>query len=471
MGILSTGLASDMRVLLSRQHVQISKAQIESSFSNFLRLIEKKDGDHTFVETDKNRFLYQSVDDFYVFIMTTLDSNVIEDLIVVKTLAEVIQNLVKPTMNEENIVNNIFDILFYMDELVSNGKRERLTYDQIKLYIDMDSHEEKMHNMIQDNKVKEEKERRKEIAAKLEKRKQLDHLFLDAQVQPVYSQPAAHVSPQLVHSQSPVHTSLYEQPKINLRANRGISSLNTLRSKEKEITKILDAEAPVVVQVLETCNGNLHLDGDVDVLNMQGEIVVTVFEEIAKSAALEMSDNPEIKFRYHPTVDKKLISKSKIEMQNELNLGQSLSIVKWRYKPSNEAFPLAVSCWPNTNAGETVVTIEINNISEIHFQSISFQILNSRFDDVTVNYNDGGEVNRNADSVNWVISNFEPNQISKFEFVTGGDLNNILPFTLFAQTPQSTSNIKITKCYNKSGGEDLVHVVKSQTSFSLTIGE
>lgn len=76
--------------------------------------------------------------------------------------------------------------------------------------------------------------------------------------------------------------------------------MNTIKKlKEKETAKVVKGEAPVVVQIIETCNGNLHLDGgkslkikqiylDVDSLDVQGELVTTVFEEQAQSASLQV---------------------------------------------------------------------------------------------------------------------------------------------------------------------------------------
>lgn len=41
--------------------------------------------------------------------------------------------------------------------------------------------------------------------------------------------------------------------------------------------------------------------------------------------------------KYHPMVDKKMVTKSKIELQNGFNLAQPLSIIKWKYKLSEVA--------------------------------------------------------------------------------------------------------------------------------------
>ncbi|GBE61745.1 coatomer delta [Babesia ovata] len=455
MDIISTGIASKKRVLLSRQHCDVKKGDLETGLSNFSRLLEKQKGDHTFVETEKCRFVYQPVDEYYVFVMTSLDSNIVRDIGVVKTLAEILQVIVQPKINEAAIQENLFELIFYMDELISNNKPEDLTLDQIKDYILMDSQEEKKHNMIQTTKEKEEKERRKQIAAKLEKRKQLDHNFMDTitEMPPFTAQPMDEYK-----SATPMAETVMTPSGMKLSIQRpttGMSSLglNAMRhspppksARDEESINILDAEAPAVIQIIESCSGNIHLEGDIDVLNIQGELVMTAFEDSARSAALEVSGNPEIKMRYHPSLDKQMASKNIIEQQTAqqtYNIGHSTALVKWRHKTSEEQyFPISLSCWPNTNAGETTVTVEIQNSSDSVLEALNFEVMDSRYNQIVVHTNELGGVERKPDAVNWVIDRFEPQQVGKLEFTTKGDLNSILPFTLVAKSSTSITHFK-----------------------------
>ncbi|CDR95041.1 coatamer delta subunit containing protein,putative [Babesia bigemina] len=458
MNIISTGIASKKRVLLSRQHCDVKKGDLETGLSNFNRLLEKQKGDHTFVETEKCRFVYQPVDEYYVFVMTSLDSNIVRDIGVVKTLAEILQVVVQPKINEEAIQENLFELIFYMDELISNNKPEDLTLDQIKEYILMDSQEEKKHNMIQTTKEKEEKERRKQIAAKLEKRKQLDHNFMDS----ITEMPAFTAQPvDEYKSAAPMSETVTTPSGMRLSIQRpttGMSplGLNAMRhspaprsARDEESINILDAEAPAVIQIIESCSGNIHLEGDIDVLNIQGELVMTAFEDSARSAALEVSGNSEIKMRYHPSLDKQMASKNIIEQQSAqqtYNIGHSTALVKWRHKTSEEQyFPISLSCWPNTNAGETTVTVEMQNNSGSVLEALNFEIMDSRYNQIVVHTNELGGVERKPDAVTWV---------GKLEFTTKGDLNSILPFTLVAKASTSITHFK--RCRTRGEDTDFV---------------
>jgi coatomer subunit delta len=51
-------------------------------------------------------------------------------------------------------LENCFDLLFAFDEVITaGGYREPITMQQIKTNMDMESHEEKLHNMIKISKM------------------------------------------------------------------------------------------------------------------------------------------------------------------------------------------------------------------------------------------------------------------------------------------------------------------------------
>ncbi|GIX64660.1 coatomer delta subunit, putative [Babesia caballi] len=421
-------------------------------------------GDHTFVESEENRFVYQPLDEYYVFIMTPLESNIVRDIGVVKTLAEIVQTVVQSDLNEQTIWQNVYQLVFHMDELITNNQPEDVTLEQMKEFILMESKEEEKHKQLQTSKEKEEKERRRQIAAQLEKRHELEHRLLEP------SGGAGAYAGQAMadgRGQTAADVAIAGIKQSIQRAAVGVSplSLDAMRhayapkASEGEEGAVADAEAPAVVQVNEACNGSIQLEGDIDVLNVQGELVVTAFEESARMAALEISSNRDIKMRYHPSVDKQMAAKNRIELQSAQQghkIGQSTSLVKWRHKTSDEVgpgdgggalraqayFPMVVSCWTNTNAGKTTVTVEIQNVSETVVDEMNFQVMDSRYNQTVVNANELGVVQRNADSVNWVIQGLQPEETGKFEFTAQGNIDAILPFTLIARVPTSVTQLK-----------------------------
>jgi hypothetical protein len=132
--------------------------------------------DHTYLETDTVRFVYQPMESgLYLVLVTTKGSNIIENLETLRLLSKMLQEIChsKPAAsstqsaitNEDTVLGNAFDIVFAFDEAISFGYREPVTSTQINQYVEMESHEERLHQMIQQSKENEAKEtaRRKQL--------------------------------------------------------------------------------------------------------------------------------------------------------------------------------------------------------------------------------------------------------------------------------------------------------------------
>lgn len=174
MVLLASGIVTKTngKILLSRQFVEMSRSRIEGLLTAFTKLITK-DKQHTFIETDSVRYVYQSImDKLYCVLITTKTSNILEDLDTLRLFVRVINeytNSARSTSDEQSILDNAFTLIFAFDEIVALGYKESVNMGQISLYIQMDSHEERVHNAVRQSQEREAKQKMKEKAKQLSK--------------------------------------------------------------------------------------------------------------------------------------------------------------------------------------------------------------------------------------------------------------------------------------------------------------
>jgi len=126
---------------------------------------------HTFVETDTVRYVYQPIESLYLLIVTTKGSNIIQDLDTLRLISKVLPDYCQP-VTEEGISEHVFELVFAFDEVINLGYKENLTLAEIRTNLEMDSHEEKLHMMVRASKENEARDegRRKAAAIKAAQR-------------------------------------------------------------------------------------------------------------------------------------------------------------------------------------------------------------------------------------------------------------------------------------------------------------
>ena len=152
--------------VISRQFRDMPRSRIEGLLASFPKLISAG-SQHTSVETEAVRFVYQPLEDLYMILITNKNSNILQDIDTLHLFARVTSDICR-SLDESSVLRYSFELLGAFDEIVSLGYRENVNLTQVRSILEMESHEEKIQEIIERNKEMEAKEELKRRAKQLE---------------------------------------------------------------------------------------------------------------------------------------------------------------------------------------------------------------------------------------------------------------------------------------------------------------
>lgn len=164
--ILSAAVVDkDGAIYVARQYSEMTRTKVEALYLAFSKRITKGK-QHTIIETNDVRYIYQAINDFYSVLITDKQSNILEDIKTLRLFVSAINehaSVGKGIINEESIMKSRFDLLFVFDEIVSLGVRQIDNLTQLRTVIEMKSEEEKQ---FMESLTKKEKEAKAKSAEK-----------------------------------------------------------------------------------------------------------------------------------------------------------------------------------------------------------------------------------------------------------------------------------------------------------------
>ena len=149
------------RIIFARQFFNITRMDLEEYVVQFSRGVDSCK-EITHFESDKVRYIFIPIESIYLILITTKNSNIIEDTEILKIIYRLIQDLCG-TINTESIERNAFEIMLGIDDIVSLGYRNSVNLGQIKQYLQMESIEEQEYKR---KKREQEEKVQKELAEK-----------------------------------------------------------------------------------------------------------------------------------------------------------------------------------------------------------------------------------------------------------------------------------------------------------------
>jgi hypothetical protein len=133
--------------VICRNYVSIPFSRLEGLLSAFPRLISPSQ-QHSYVETAEARYLFQSLDQFFLVLITSKTSNLLKDLEVLRLAGRIVASQC-PQIEESSLLRRYSDIVFAFDEIVTFGQREQITMPQVTANLAMESAEEALQELIE----------------------------------------------------------------------------------------------------------------------------------------------------------------------------------------------------------------------------------------------------------------------------------------------------------------------------------
>jgi len=450
------------KAVLARAFHDMKRSRIEALLASFPKAADSAT-QHTTVEQDNVRFVYQPLDELYMVLITNKQSNILQDIESLHLFAQVVTSTCR-TLDEREILRNAFELLSAFDELVTLGYRENLSISQIKTFLEMESHEERIQEIIARNKELEATEERKRKAKQLEmQRKETARAgrgnIPRAPVYPTYTPP---VRPAVTESYDTYEA---EKNKSKFTAPKGKGMQLGKKSKTTDMFERVRGEmgheveeplVPVVheapesaaavprasttldrdaihITLNEAITAKLSREGGLNSLAISGDLTLRVSDPSLTKLRLHLDATPShgAQFRTHPNVDKGVFNSSKaIQMANVAKgfpVNNSVGVLRWRATPKADdtsALPITFTVWVNKGSdGNCTLTIEYELTGGDVLKDVSVIVPYSGAEPSVSSYDAVYEVS--GDSLEWSIGTIsEENGSGAFEFEAQTDDEN-----------------------------------------------
>ncbi|XP_059437970.1 coatomer subunit delta-like [Corylus avellana] len=508
------------KVLVSRQFVDMTRIRIEGLLAAFPKLVGTGK-QHTYVETENVRYVYQPIEALYLLLVTNKQSNILEDLETLRLLSKLVPEYAY-SLDEEGICKTAFELIFAFDEVISLGHKENVTVAQVKQYCEMESHEEKLHKLVLQSKINETKDIMKRKASEIDKSKiergrgdkggfislqsmgsgRIESSFGDMSISSGggggFGSGSGFGLSTDIESFS---TKSKGRPPSSATAPKGLGMQLGKSQKTNQFIESLKAEGeviledvqpktgqsrsaappltdPITLTVEEKLNVTLKRDGGVSNFDVQGTLSLQILNEEDGhiQVQIETGGNPGILFKTHPNMNKELFSNENILGLKDPNRpfptsqggdATGVGLLKWRMQSTDESVvPLTINCWPSVSGNETYVSIEYEASSMFDLRNIVISVpLPALREAPSVRQIDGEWRYDSRNSVlEWSILLIDnSNRSGSMEFVVPPtDSSIFFPISVQFSATNTFSDLKVINVIPLKGGAPPKHAQRTQ---------
>uniref|UniRef100_A0A8D3C029 Coatomer subunit delta n=1 Tax=Scophthalmus maximus TaxID=52904 RepID=A0A8D3C029_SCOMX len=483
------------KAIVSRQFVEMTRTRIEGLLAAFPKLMNTGK-QHTFVETDSVRYVYQPLEKLYMVLITTKNSNILEDLETLRLFSRVIPEYCR-VLEESEISEHCFDLIFAFDEIVALGYRENVNLAQIRTFTEMDSHEEKVFRAVRETQEREAK------AEMRRKAKELQQARRDAERSgkkvPAFggfgSAGMTSISSGSIITDTIVEP---EKPKMTPTPARssGPSKALKLGAKGKEVDNFVDKlksegetimpntgkrgsdvskalPPPVNVEsvhlrVEEKISLTCGRDGGLQNMELMGMVTLRVTDD--KSGRIRLiinnNDNKGLQLQQLLKIPETITHPNNPDKSFPLN--NDVGVLKWRLQTTDDALiPLTINCWPSESGTGCDVNIEYelqDDSLELNDVVISIPVPSGVGAPLIGDLDGEYKHDSRRNILEWCLPVIDANNKSgSLEFSIAGQPNDFFPINVTFVSKRNYCDIQVTKVTDIDGDSSVRF--SSETSF------
>lgn len=390
--------------------------------------------------------------------------------------------------------------------ITAGGYREPINLQQIRSNLEMESHEERLHNMIKQSKVESAKDQARAAESTIRSARRDSGMVGIGGGQggmPDFGGPESSFHQDVsVPTFTPSAVTPPVAPQQRAPAVKGMSlmsaggknkSLEDALYKEDKLTQVVAStvpvgagevapqpiiQHPVMIQLSEKVSCRTTRDGTVENFTIQGSLTLTASDEDAAKCCVQLSGNKSDIFSYKTRPE---INKGVYESQNLLQLkdankgfpsGRPTGILKWTHASTNEDIvPIKINCWPEEEArGQMIVSIEYSVEQNIVLHDVRIRIPLGTAEMPKINSIDGTHKHfpREGELV-WEVDLIDSNNNNgSLEFtVAQRDADAFFPITVDFSSPQLFSGVEVGSVLNSEQNA----AIQYGMSKGLTAGE
>lgn len=434
------------------------------------------------------------MEEFYLVLITNLQSNILQDIDTLRLLGQVVTSVVRQ-LDEREIIAKAFELLSAFDEVVNMGYRENLSLSQVMTFLQMDSHEEKIHDIIQRNKELEAAEERKRRAKELELQNKGGNRNFGQQSFSSFSSNKISTSTPLPSTYEE-EVSKFSSPTLSSFKGKGMQlgkkkngALHALRGSlgtETEMASLVGntdevgtlssrySNKPTKKQVDEFDNDGIHIAvkeeisaviermGKIASSEVKGSLQLRIADPALTQIQIIVSaDGPNSQYRTHPNVDKSAFLKNRVIKLKDSSRGfpannQELSVLRWQSSNDTSVVPLNFNCWINESGDGQINTVIEYDLNENYIGSLENVV-------VTIPLENGASVQSSEaiyeqyeDYIEWTIPSIEAGEDTS---------NGSFEFTASVSTEEAlfpmSVEFKVSNVSTSFGQVDVIDVVSS----------